>query len=65
MKFPETQLRAIYVAQMAEISERLKASENFVVAYQDSRSMIEFESAVLQLRKALEAVAYAAIAPNK
>ncbi len=33
--------------------------------YQDSQSVFAFEAAVLQMRKAFECVAYAAIAPNK
>ena len=65
MKYPETKLRIIYLQQMIEVKKRLAASERYFVAYGENGDEIDFDSGVLQLRKALESVAYASIAPNK
>jgi hypothetical protein len=65
MKYPETKLREIYLQQMIEVLKRLSASESYLAVYANSDDEIEFDSGVLQLRKALEAIAYASIVPNK
>jgi hypothetical protein len=65
MKYPETKLREIYLQQMIEVQKRLGASERYFAAYAENGDEIAFDSGVLQLRKALESVAYASIAPNK
>lgn len=54
----------IYRAKINEVFGRLDACEMFINNYQSTNSLILIESAVLQLRKALEALAYSAIAPN-
>lgn len=55
----------IYLDLMTQALERLAASEKYLAAYQALGQLCELESATLQLRKAMEAVAFAAIAPNK
>lgn len=50
---------------MSEAIGRLSASERYLEAYSLSSQLYELESATLQLRKAMEAIAFAAIAPNK
>lgn len=55
----------IYLDKMVEAISRLNASETYLVKYQKTADKFELESAVLQLRKAMEAIAFAAIAPNK
>lgn len=59
------ELRAVYLSMIGEASERLHASERFLVSYKSERDFAFPDSAILQLRKAMEAVAFAAIAPCK
>lgn len=59
------ELRAIYLDMVGEANERLRASEGFLVAYKDGQGLAFIDSAILQLRKAMEAIALAAIAPCK
>ncbi|MQR02473.1 hypothetical protein [Glaciimonas soli] len=56
---------AVYLNKMAEALERLSATENYLSKLKDGGHPIELESAALQLRKSMEAIAFAAIAPNK
>ena len=60
-----TALQTIYLEKISEALARLSACERFLCAYSPSKDVFAFESAILQMRKALEAVAFAAIAPNK
>ena len=55
----------IYVFKMKEVSERLGACEAFLSDYNRRKNIYFLESAILQLRKALESISLAAIAPNK
>jgi hypothetical protein len=55
----------IYLEKMTEALERLKASEEYLSAHMGSPNRFALESAALQLRKAMEAIAFSAIAPNK
>jgi hypothetical protein len=50
---------------MSEALDRLSASERYLGAYSSFGQLCELESATLQLRKAMEAIAFATIAPNK
>lgn len=59
------ELKTIYLDKIKEALDRLNACESFFELYRDTQSVFAFEAAVLQMRKALECVAYAAIAPNK
>lgn len=59
------QLQSIYLSMVDESKGRLEASHAFLNTYKESKSIPYLESSVLQVRKALEAMAYAAIAPNK
>ena len=65
MKFQETKLRDVYLQQMVEVQNRLAATEIYFTAYAENGDEIDFDSGVLQIRKALESLAYASIAPNK
>lgn len=65
MKYPESKLREIYFQQMTDVAVRLNAGESLLLKYQKTGDETEFDSCVLQMRKALESMAYAAIAPNK
>lgn len=60
-----SELQTIYLAKVSEALARLAACERFVSAYGESKDVFVLESAILQMRKALEAVAFAAIAPNR
>lgn len=55
----------MYLELMTQALERLRASENYLSAYESLKRLYDLESAALQLRKAMEAIAFAAIAPNK
>lgn len=61
----QLELQTIYLNKVKEALDRLKACESFLDSYRGSQSVFALEAAVLQMRKALECVAYAAIAPNK
>jgi len=56
---------AIYLEKMDEALKRLLASEEFVEQSIRTENVIDLESGALQLRKAMEAIAFASIAPNK
>lgn len=58
-------LQSIYLKKIEEAHSRLIACCSFIQEYEESGVIFAFEAATLQLRKALEAVAFAAIAPNK
>ena len=55
----------VYLDLMTQALERLSASEKYLAVYNSLGLLWELESAALQLRKAMEAIAFAAIAPNK
>ncbi|WP_028100466.1 hypothetical protein [Pseudoduganella violaceinigra] len=55
----------VYLDKMAEARTRLAACESYASVFGQSQDLIALESAALQLRKAMEAIALAAIAPNK
>jgi hypothetical protein len=55
----------VYLEKMTEVLERLDASEQYLKQFRSSGQGFELKSASLQLRKAMEAIAFAAIAPNK
>ena len=59
------QLQSIYLSMVQESKGRLEAAQLFLNTYEESKSVPHLESSILQVRKALEAMAYAAIAPNK
>lgn len=60
-----TEAQTIYLGKISEALARLAACERFLGSYTASKDVFALESAILQMRKALEAVAFAAIAPNK
>ncbi|MFS2139441.1 hypothetical protein [Duganella sp. Dugasp56] len=55
----------IYLELMREALTRLSASEQYLATHKSLGHQCDLESATLQLRKAMEAIAFAAIAPNK
>lgn len=59
------ELQNIYLESVKDALFRLKACEDLLSSYHSNKSIIFIESAILQLRKALELIAFAAIAPNK
>ena len=60
-----TDLQAIYLRKISEALARLTACDRLISSYCASKDVFILESAILQMRKALEAVAFASIAPNK
>src|SRR5689334_10783565 len=58
-------LKTVYASMVAEASARLLAASRFLAVHQSTASVPDLEASILQVRKALEAIAYAAIAPNK
>jgi len=61
----DASLKSIYVVMIAEATARLLAAGRFLNAYHAGGSLPELEASALQLRKAMEAIAYSAIAPDK
>lgn len=61
----EAQLQKIYLEKVEECLDRLQACEAFIESYKESGNVFLLDSAILQMRKSLECLAYAAIAPNK
>jgi len=59
------ELQSIYLNKVNEAIQRLGACNSFLAQHQENNDVCSFEAAVLQARKALEAIAFAAIAPNK
>jgi hypothetical protein len=60
-----SEVQAVYVGKVGEAVARITACERFLEAHQRSQDIFQLEAAVLQIRKALESIAFAAIAPNK
>lgn len=58
-------LQEIYLQQMVEVRSRLIATDHYINIYLKTDNPIDFDCAILQFRKALEATAYASISPNK
>jgi hypothetical protein len=58
-------LQTVYLNKVSESLARIGACESFLIRGRATNDVYSFESAVLQARKALEAIAFAAIAPNK
>jgi hypothetical protein len=54
-----------YLNKITEALERLSVCEQYISEYQRAGSVFACESAALQMRKAMEAIAFASIAPNK
>ena len=50
---------------MSEAVDRLFACETYLAAYKVSASIFDLESAALQMRKSMETIAFASIAPNE
>lgn len=61
----ETKLQNMYLQKISETFERVTASTSFFREYESLKSIYAFEASVLQVRKALECMAFASIAPNK
>src|SRR5712692_8218457 len=61
----EASLQAVYANMVQDATNRLIASERYLAAYLGNQQTPDLESAVLQVRKALEAIAFDSIAPNK
>ena len=55
----------IYLKKIREAMERAIACQSFLKGYTTTKDIYTLESAVLQVRKAFECMAFAAIAPNK
>lgn len=51
--------------QIAEATSRLLSAQSFLSAYTATNLVPQLEASILQVRKALETIAFAAIAPNK
>ncbi len=58
-------LKAIYIGMIGQAIMRLNAAGRFLGAHASSGHIAELEAAALQVRKALECIAYSAIAPDK
>lgn len=61
----ETSLQVIYANMVQEATSRLNAAQGFLSSYGMTKNLPELEAAVLQIRKSLESIALASIAPNK
>lgn len=56
---------SVYMAMMTEAASRLMAADRFVTHHSSRKEVAYLESAALQVRKALEAIAFSAISTNK
>jgi hypothetical protein len=65
MSAHESALQTIYVSMIGEAVVRLDSAEEFLALYSDNEKLPFLDAAILQLRKALELIAIAAIAPDK
>jgi hypothetical protein len=61
----EAELQSVYLAMASQSVARLRAAKTFLDAYEESGVLPELDAAILQVRKALEAMALASIAPHK
>ena len=59
------ELKYIYIQNIEQALSRLKVTKEFLEIYLNSSKQAYLESAILQLRKTLELLAFAAIAPYK
>jgi hypothetical protein len=57
-------LTKIYLNKMDEVMRRLQACSNYFNHFKSDESVISLESAITQLRKTMECIALASIAPN-
>ncbi|MCA8111094.1 hypothetical protein [Burkholderia cepacia] len=55
----------IYSLMISDAANRLAAAETFLKSFENGSGVAYLESSALQLRKALETLAFAAIAPNQ
>ena len=60
-----TDFQHIYLDQITLVLKRLEICERFLKEYNKAKELPILESAILQMRKAMECVAFAAVAPNK
>lgn len=65
MEKNETALQNVYKSQLTETTKRLIASKRFLDSFERSGDAPDLDAAALQLRKALETMAFASIAPDK
>lgn len=56
---------SVYIAMMAEAASRLIAADRFIAHHSSGQEVAYLESAALQVRKALETIAFSAISTNK
>lgn len=61
----EVELQQIYLQKIVETFERITVCTLSLNEYKNTNVIYAFETSVLQLRKALENIAFASIAPNK
>lgn len=61
----ENNLQAMYIAKIGEAVARLDSVDYFLADYETRSNIPHLEAAMLQTRKALECIAFAAIAPDK
>lgn len=54
-----------YALLISEAANRLAAASTFLESFKDGKGVAYLESSALQLRKGLESIAFAAIAPNQ
>jgi hypothetical protein len=57
--------QAVYLDKIKEALTRLSVCEQYLVDAEASGKVFGFESAAVQMRKAMEAIAFASIAPNR
>jgi hypothetical protein len=65
MKYSENKLQAIYLEQISEVAKRLESSKIYFENFKNNKKESDFDSSILQLRKAMESLSYASIVPNK
>ncbi len=61
----EVELQKIYLNKISEALARLDACNSFLALHKTANDAYLLDAAVLQVRKAMESLAFAAIAPNK
>jgi len=56
---------SVYIAMLAEAASRLMAADRFIARHGSGKEIAYLESAALQVRKAMETIAFSAISTNK
>ena len=61
----QSEIEGVYLQNMRDVKRRLRYSQEQLHEFERTQDYIFLENAILHIRKSLECIAYASIAPNK